>query len=251
MRSLAWILSACLVAGCSGNGRTIVSDLSPALDSTPAPDTNISDTSSPDLPGVDSFDPDISSADLPSLVDQKIKWVDVGQDIPSGTVSELVTCRFQGSTSTQQCNSSASSFCSGISTCVVKMSGASGTAVMWKSTCGGYANTTLDGKDEAAIFQCAAGKDMGSKKDMAKPPDSSPADLPTGSVSELVTCQFHNSGKTQTCYSSTGQTCSGITTCVTTVSGKANTVVTWKSSCGGYATTTLDGIDEAATFTCP
>ena len=33
--------------------------------------------------------------------------------------------------------------------------------------------------------------------------------------------------------------------------GKSGLAITWKSSCGGYAYTTLDGKDEAASFTCP
>ena len=209
------------------------------------------DAAPQDLPRADLSRADGSSPDSVMVPDQPVKWIDAGQDIPSGSVSEEVTCRFVGSTSTQQCNASVGAFCNGVATCKVKVSGTKGSTVLWKSTCGGYASTTQDGKDEAATFQCAANKDMGPKKDMAAPPDSNPTDLPAGSVSELVTCHFTNSTSTQTCYASTGHTCSGIASCITTVTGKPNTAVTWKSSCGGYAYTTLDGSDEIATFNCP
>jgi len=50
----------------------------------------------------------------------------------------------------------------------------------------------------------------------------------------------------QSCYSTLGK-CSGSYACVVNVSGNK---VEWKSSCGGYATTILDGKNENAYFKC-
>ena len=70
-------------------------------------------------------------------------------------------------------------------------------------------------------------------------------------IQEEVKCVFSNSGGIQKCYTDTETfSCSGKETCVTTVSGTTGTKVTWKSTCGGYAYTTIDGNTEYAEFNC-
>ena len=44
--------------------------------------------------------------------------------------------------------------CAGEQWCSLWVSGPFGAKLTWKSTCGGYAYTVLDGKDEKALFSC-------------------------------------------------------------------------------------------------
>ncbi len=70
-------------------------------------------------------------------------------------------------------------------------------------------------------------------------------------VKEEVKCVFSNSGSTQTCYTTDNKyKCSGVDTCVVSVSGTKGMQLTWKSTCGGYAYTTIDGNNEYAEFAC-
>ena len=71
-------------------------------------------------------------------------------------------------------------------------------------------------------------------------------------VKETVNCVFGSSNAIQSCYSDKGQCKSvkGKDYCSVTISGTAGEKVTWKSSCGGYATTTVDGTNEPITFKC-
>lgn len=81
-------------------------------------------------------------------------------DASTPTVSELVKCDFHGSLTEQKCytatsSDSAQSFgCRGFGSCVVKVQGLKDTVLPWKSSCGGYANSTLDGKNEYVKFPC-------------------------------------------------------------------------------------------------
>ncbi len=73
-------------------------------------------------------------------------------------------------------------------------------------------------------------------------------------VKETVTCAFKNSEKEQKCYSadavSSRFSCNGIETCSVEVEGNKWEKITWKSTCGGYAYTKLDGIDDYIKFDC-
>lgn len=73
---------------------------------------------------------------------------------PDTTVSEQVKCIFSDSTAMQKCYSGKGS-CEGTESCVVDVTGTKGEQVTWKSTCGGYAYTTMDGQSEYAKFACA------------------------------------------------------------------------------------------------
>ena len=75
-------------------------------------------------------------------------------------------------------------------------------------------------------------------------------------VRESVKCLFMDAitgqpaSTSQDCYSEKG-TCKGIGACVVAdISGKNGEQVTWKSSCGGYAYTTMDGANKYAEFKC-
>jgi len=90
--------------------------------------------------------------------------VNVGE-VTSTTVSEQVKCVFNGATTEQKCWGDAPSptvgnptrfSCTGMGTCVVTASGQKGTPVTWGSSCGGSANTVIDGNNEYANFSCAS-----------------------------------------------------------------------------------------------
>ncbi|PIN86648.1 hypothetical protein COV19_04000 [Candidatus Woesearchaeota archaeon CG10_big_fil_rev_8_21_14_0_10_44_13] len=75
---------------------------------------------------------------------------------------------------------------------------------------------------------------------------ANPEDL----VKEKVTCVFDNSNAQQECYAVGKNGCVGTTSCNAGVIGKRGEAVTWKSTCGGYAYTMMDGVDEYAKFSC-
>jgi hypothetical protein len=153
---------------------------------------------------------------------------------PPKESKELVTCLFIGSNAPQKCYSASSGGnfgCSGVASCDVTVVGKSGDKITWNSSCGGYAYTVIDGVAEKAAFYCSPKSDV-----------------------EMVTCLFKGSSAVQECYSatsgSTGYGCKGVTSCTIKVQAKPGTKITWKSSCGGYAYTTVDGVDENAEFFC-
>ncbi|MCX6800926.1 MAG: hypothetical protein NTZ73_01945 [Candidatus Diapherotrites archaeon] len=86
-------------------------------------------------------------------------------------------------------------------------------------------------------------------------------------VKETVKCVFSNAGETQKCYDVTGtygctasatppigtttSSATGATaTCTVDVKGTKGTTITWKSTCGEYAYTIIDGESEYANFEC-
>jgi len=72
----------------------------------------------------------------------------------------------------------------------------------------------------------------------------------TPTIKEQVKCLFASAKDAQKCYSDDGFGCSGIEACVADVYGEKGKTQTWKSSCGGYAYTTIDGNNEYAKFDC-
>ena len=85
-------------------------------------------------------------------------------------------------------------------------------------------------------------------------PSSTPLPEETPIISEQVTCIFRGSTATQECYASANYggviACKGTEACVADVKGYKGEMLTWKSSCGGYAYTTVDGSNEKAEFVC-
>jgi len=79
------------------------------------------------------------------------------------TVYESVKCVFNGSSSEQNCYTAADTSsiyyklgCSGVGACVVDLKGTKGDKITWKSSCGGYAYTIMDGTNEYAEFSCSS-----------------------------------------------------------------------------------------------
>ncbi len=142
-----------------------------------------------------------------------------------GAVYEQVTCLFNGSSASQQCDSPQGS-CSGVGKCVVDVKGTQGDKIEWKSTCGGAATSSLDGVSETVTFQCGT------------------------QLKERVTCTFVNAKLEQSCKSVKG-TCKGIGSCGVDLVGSPGEKVEWTGSCPGSITTIVDGTDEPAKFYCP
>lgn len=79
----------------------------------------------------------------------------------STVISEQVTCSFKSQTE-QKCwgdapaisvgSPTTSYSCSGVGTCLINVKGKHGTPIAWGSSCGGSANTTIDGNNEDASF---------------------------------------------------------------------------------------------------
>jgi hypothetical protein len=211
-------------------------------------------------------------------------------------VSEIVTCVFKGSSKVEECSSSLGPSCKGVGSCSVMVSGYSGTTVGWKSSCGNYQTTILDGKSESltiacgtpvsesmtcvflgmsTVQTCSSSKGsctgLGSctvtvygllYEEVTWKASCTPSiyiqtldGMPekntfcTGGVSETVTCLFPGSTTPQSCSSSKGS-CAGVTSCSVAVKGTTGELVDWKSTCGGYAMTILDGKSETISFQC-
>ncbi len=166
------------------------------------------------------------------------------------TVKEKVKCLFVNSQTPQQCvNEYPDSGCKGIGSCLDEdVVGEQGKKMVWKSTCGGgYAYTVMDGQDEYIEFIC--------------PQSTAPT-----TAQELVTCVFAKADTVQKCYTDDGKySCSPpgefytkkvdgqkveYSACKIDVSGTQGQKLTWKSSCGDYAYTVIDGSTEEAEFQC-
>ncbi|MDP1695740.1 MAG: hypothetical protein Q8L29_02405 [archaeon] len=170
-------------------------------------------------------------------------------------VQEQVKCVFNNANEVQKCYSDDGMFgCSGLGSCIAGISGEKDKKTTWKSSCEGYAYTTLDGTNEYMDFKCVP---QSVTTTPAVTPTAAPAGTPVQTVQELVkeqiTCLFQNSGKEQKCYIAEDNSrfyCSGIDSCVIDVSGMKGEKMTWKSSCGGYAYSFLDGNSEYIKFNC-
>ena len=89
-----------------------------------------------------------------------------GACIKGEGISEQITCKFVNSDKEQQCYFSGSSgavvnrknFCSGKDSCVVNYNGYKGEQVSWKSSCGGYGDTVVDGQNKEVKFECKTGE---------------------------------------------------------------------------------------------
>jgi thiol-disulfide isomerase/thioredoxin len=155
---------------------------------------------------------------------------------------EQVKCMFTDTESMQKCYGGDGRFgCAGIGSCIAVVYGDQGTKLTWKSSCGGYAYTVIDGNNEYAEFTCEQ-----------TPTQTVPVPgTPIEEVQEQVKCLFVNSASQQKCTAGKpGFECEGIGSCVVDVHGPRGEKLVWKSSCGGYAYTVMDGNNEPAEFKC-
>jgi len=187
----------------------------------------------------------------------------------AGVVREQVKCVFANSVSDQKCFNEYGQTCGGTGTCVVDVVGEKGRMLTWKSTCGGYAYTMMDGINEYAEFNCQATTQTTNQTSTEAIPVST-AIQTSQPVKEQVQCRFLNSevlfnphtATPEKCYSerfgclwdgnvATEESGKKYAYCVVgEVVGYMGTKLTWKSSCGGYAYTVMDGNNENIEFTC-
>ena len=152
---------------------------------------------------------------------------------PTG-VQEIVKCVFAHSQVMQECYSDNHKFsCAGIGNCVMEVAGQRGQTLTWKSSCDGMSYTVVDGNLDYAEFNC----------------NNKPAN---SLVKEKVKCFFINSNVKQECYAADAGPagCPGVGSCTAEITETSGKKITWKSSCGGYAYSTMDGTDEGIEFKC-
>jgi len=83
-----------------------------------------------------------------------------------GGKKEAVGCIFRGSNSEQSCytRDGVGFKCSGTEKCVAYVFGDKGYDLNWYSTCGGYAHTVIDGKDDYIEFYCGSDEEYTTEK---------------------------------------------------------------------------------------
>ncbi len=206
---------------------------------------------------------------------------------PAEEMKETVHCDFAYSKTEQKCHTSDGRFgCSGITSCEAAVTGKKGQVYAWKGTCpSGYAETTIDGINQNIWFNCEPMTKEEAASTIHKVPTASggtPAVAPASAgeasqpvasndyVREQIECIFWNSdvlknphtATPEKCYSADkrfGCTWSGEVTqnengryayCIAEVNGIKREPLMWKSTCGSYAHTIIDGNNEAAQFKC-
>src|SRR3989344_1275335 len=166
-------------------------------------------------------------------------------------VKESVTCIFTNTDLAQACYPNIGTPCKGTNSCTTTISGARGTQITWKSSCGSYASTTLDGNNEEIKFECPTlNPILIQQPPTLTQPTPIPPLEPSETKAEIVRCVFTNSNLPQKCYSSLGNSCEGIGSCKLEISGAQGMQVAWKSSCNGYSTTLIDGAFKEIKFDC-
>ncbi|MDP3027041.1 MAG: thioredoxin family protein [Nanoarchaeota archaeon] len=76
-------------------------------------------------------------------------------------ISEKTFCGFINSNNEEKCytaEQNSRAYCSGIGNCAAEIKGQKGEQIIWKSSCGSYQYTTIDGNDEKIEFDCKVGE---------------------------------------------------------------------------------------------
>ncbi|MFH1134130.1 MAG: protein disulfide isomerase family protein [Nanoarchaeota archaeon] len=185
----------------------------------------------------------VVSASIFDWLQGSLLWI-TGRSVQEGaTVTEQVICVFQYSDAAQKCHSDDGAFaCSGVGSCTASISGEKDRQVLWKGSCSGESSTLIDGTDESITFAC--------EQVQAEPLPPSPPPA-VEEVKERVQCVFLNAVTPQECYTNDGRfSCRGSGSCEVQVYGGRGAALSWKSSCGGEFSTSLDGTDEELSFNC-
>lgn len=166
---------------------------------------------------------------------------DCGQCMTSEPVSENVKCTFLGSNSYQKCYTPDGKYaCSGIGSCMNAVYGIKESKIEWTSSCGGYAYSYMEGKDEEIAFKCES---------TATTP--TPPQAVSEYIYEDVTCDFKDSTATQQCYSEDKRfSCSGKDRCVAKVYAKRGEIIKFTATCPGSGEAFIDGVYQNAWFNC-
>ena len=168
-------------------------------------------------------------------------------------IKEQVKCIFTDTDVMQKCYTNDGKFgCSGIGSCIADVAGENGAILVWKSSCPdvGYVETTINGYTKYVAFKCATTTTTTpTGTPISETPQTTVTTIIPSTVTEQVKCIFTNSNSEQQCYAE-GYACRGVGTCVTNIPGVKGRMLTWKSSCEGYAYTVIDGNNEYAEFNC-
>lgn len=153
---------------------------------------------------------------------------------PAEKVSEQVECVFTNTNTAQKCYTSPGAYsCEGVGSCTIQVNGEKGiTSFTWRSSCSGESYATIDGTNKRFEFKCYTSEPV------------------LEEVKEEVKCVFRGTASSQKCYADNGLFCGGPDACTVFISGARGKQVTWKSSCGGYASTGMDGNNEVIEFNC-
>ncbi len=202
----------------------------------------------------------------------------------STILSEQVTCKFSGSTSTQTCYApNIGQSCTGTESCTMIIKGTPESQIDI-TACGGTASALIDGTENYVTFKCDTATTTPTVTPapttttpietpastnpatptitpapattitpLGTPVSTTPATInpnPAENVKEQVTCLFLESKQLQKCYSESGETCESETSCVMDINGEKGRKIVLKSSCGGYFYILLDGTNEDVKFIC-
>ncbi|MEK6927865.1 MAG: hypothetical protein AABX11_05525 [Nanoarchaeota archaeon] len=186
------------------------------------------------------------------------QWCDYdcenGACINPPTLKEQVKCVFDNSGDIQKCYTDDGKFvCSGTGTCNTDISGDKGRKLTWKSSCGGYAYTVIDGENEDVEFKCTKTNETPTAPIPTVTPTTTPATTTKGIAKEQIKCLFRNATTEQKCYTAEENSrfyCIGGDVCLVDVNGDYGEKLTWKSTCGGYGYTITDGYSDYIEFNC-
>lgn len=177
-----------------------------------------------------------------------------------GESEEDITCMFENTATEQKCYTEDGRWsCSGTGKCSIRVSGTTGMMLSWKTGCSdsNAIQTTIDGANENIGFVCrqeTVVQPVPQEQLPTQQPATSPVNVPAPvnaeEVKEEVKCVFKGTTYSQKCYADNGQYCAGTGSCATTVAWQKGKQVMWKSSCGGYASTVMDGNNEVIEFNC-
>src|SRR4030042_1325895 len=177
-------------------------------------------------------------------------------------IYDKITCVFGGVEGTHKCYTETTPFfsCSGVGSCTMEVYGAAGTKIIFRETClNGQLSYTI-GANMGNQFNINCGQEgipIQEPKSVTEPinPETiQPTESTTTNpiLTEQVRCILENPSSYQYCYTVDKKyVCAGGESCENTVSREKGAILTWTSSCGGYARTTIDAANEEIRFICP
>lgn len=107
-----------------------------------------------------------SCGNVSSLKEQCEQGCSAGACITGKQITEQITCYFGDSKVGQKCylagsftnEDNGTKYCEGVGSCIIEFSGYEGQKITWKSTCGGYDYSIVDGTDNNIDFDCGEGE---------------------------------------------------------------------------------------------
>ena len=122
----------------------VTANTTPTVTSVPTSTSNVTAKTTPTGIPVPTLTPNITAKTMPTPAVTSI-------------VKEQVKCIFKNAATPQKCYTAEDNsrfYCIEGGTCLVDVTGNNGERLTWKSTCGGYAYTIIDGNNEYVEFNC-------------------------------------------------------------------------------------------------